>query len=207
MSAPTRLPPGRLVAATHNPGKIPELRALFGPMGYEMVTAAELGLPEPEETETTFQGNAELKARAAAMASGLPALADDSGLSVEALGGAPGVYSARWAGLGKDFAAAMQKVEDALQMEAGPDTDPDRRARFVAVLSIAWPDGRVESFEGDVRGRLVWPPRGVRGFGYDPIFVADGCELTFGEMDPEEKYAISHRAAAFSRLKAWLEGA
>lgn len=200
------LKPGRLVAATHNPGKLPELKALFEPLGFTMVSAGELGLPEPEETEDTYRGNAELKAKAAAKASGLPALADDSGLSVEALGGAPGVYSARWAGPGKDFGVAMQKVEDALQVEAEPDSEPDRRARFVSVLSIAWPDGRVESFEGEVRGRLIWPPRGSRGFGYDPMFIADGREDTFGEMEPDDKHAISHRAAAFAKLKAWLEG-
>jgi XTP/dITP diphosphohydrolase len=206
MSDTPPLAPGRLVAATHNPGKLPELRALFEPLGFEMVSAGELGLPEPDETEHTFRGNAELKALAAARASGLPALADDSGLAVEALGGAPGVYSARWAGPGKDFTVAMQKVEDALAQETGPDGEADRRARFVSVLTIAWPDGRTASFEGEVRGRLVWPPRGDRGFGYDPIFIADGREDTFGEMDPAEKHAISHRAAAFARLRAWLEG-
>lgn len=206
MSISPKLPPGRLVAATHNPGKLPELRALFEPLGFDMVSAGELGLPEPDETEDTFRGNAELKARAAALASGLPALADDSGLAVEALGGAPGVYSARWAGPDKDFKAAMQKVEDALAQEQGPEGETDRRARFVSVLSLAWPDGRVESFEGEIRGRLVWPPRGERGFGYDPIFIADGREDTFGEMDPDEKHAISHRAVAFARLKAWLAG-
>ena len=191
-----RLREGRLVLATHNPGKLREIADLMRPFGIETVGAGALGLPEPEETGATFEANAELKALAAAAGAGLPALADDSGLVVPALGGDPGIYSARWAGPDKDFAMAMRKVEDAL---AGK---PDRRAHFVAVLSLAWPDGHVESFRGEVHGRLVWPPRGERGFGYDPMFVAEGREETFGEMDPADKHRISHRAVAFARLVA-----
>jgi XTP/dITP diphosphohydrolase len=184
----------RLVVATHNSGKLREIVELLEPFGVETAGAATLGLPEPEETGTSFEANAELKARAAAIASGLPALADDSGLVVPALGGAPGIYSARWAGPGKDFRAAMRRVEDAL---AGT---PDRRAFFVAVLCVAWPDGQVETFRGEAHGCLVWPPRGERGFGYDPMFRPDGYEITFGEMDPARKHAISHRAEAFAKL-------
>jgi XTP/dITP diphosphohydrolase len=168
------------------------------------VPAGELGLPEPEETAETFQGNAELKALAAARAAGEPALADDSGLACDGLAGAPGIYSARWAGPSKDFRAAMQKVEDGLAAETTSEGEVDRRASFVSVLSLAWPDGRVESFEGIVRGQLVWPPRGENGFGYDPIFVPEGETETFGEMDPARKHAISHRAVAFAKLKARL---
>jgi XTP/dITP diphosphohydrolase len=187
---------GRLVIASHNPGKVREIAELLGPHGVDCVEAGTLGLPEPEETGETFQANAELKAVAAAAAAGLPALADDSGLSVDALGGAPGVYSARWAGRKKDFAMAMQRVERQLGPEA------DRRARFTCVLALAWPDGHVDSFEGQVHGRLVWPPRGNRGFGYDPIFLPEGRSQTFGEMDPVGKHAISHRAEAFHKLIA-----
>lgn len=197
-----QISPGKIVAATHNPGKLKELAALLEPLGFEVLSASETGLDEPEETEQTFEGNAGLKARAAALGAQMLALADDSGLSVDALGGAPGIYSARWAGPDKDFRVAMQKVEDALSAEAGPDGDVDRRARFVCVLSLAWPDGTTECFRGEVKGRLVWPPRGDRGFGYDPIFVAHGEEITFGEMEPEKKHAMSHRAAAFAKLKA-----
>ncbi|MEQ9146239.1 MAG: RdgB/HAM1 family non-canonical purine NTP pyrophosphatase [Parvibaculaceae bacterium] len=186
----------RLVVASHNPGKVREIGDLLTPFGIDAVSAGELGLPEPEETGTTFRANAELKARAAAEASGLPALADDSGLCVTALGGDPGIYSARWAGPGKDFAVAMQKVEDALQKTGSPD----RSAAFVCGLALAWPDGHVDYFEGRVGGTLVWPPRGDKGFGYDPVFVADGYDITFGEMDPDAKHAISHRADAFRQL-------
>ncbi|MBI1360596.1 MAG: RdgB/HAM1 family non-canonical purine NTP pyrophosphatase [Alphaproteobacteria bacterium] len=200
-----KLLPGRIIVATHNPGKLKEIKDLLSPLGFRPASAGELGLPEPEETETTFRGNAELKALAAAKAAGEPALADDSGLAADGLSGAPGIYSARWAGPDKDFAAAMQKVEDGLAAEAGPGGDVDRRASFVSVLSLAWPDGHVESFEGVVRGQLVWPPRGGRGFGYDPIFVPEGETQTFGEMDPAHKHAISHRALAFAKLKARLE--
>lgn len=181
----------RLVIASHNPGKVREIADLVRPYGAHVVSAGELGLDEPDETGTTFAENAALKARAAAAASGLPALADDSGLVVPALGGDPGIYSARWAGPGKDFGAAMAKVEAAL------DGKDDRRAHFACALAIAWPDGHAEIFEGEVHGALVWPPRGERGFGYDPIFLPDGRDLTFGEMDPDEKHRISHRARAF----------
>lgn len=186
---------GRLVIASHNPGKIVEIGDLLSPYNVEAVGAGELGLPEPEETGITFEENAELKARLAAEASGLPALADDSGLVVSALGGAPGIYSARWAGPGKDFVVAMERVH----REIG---DGDRSAHFVAVLVLAWPDGHVEHFRGEVYGRLTWPPRGERGFGYDPIFIADGCFETFGELDPAHKHRISHRARAFEKLVA-----
>ena len=196
--------PGRIVAATHNPGKVRELNDLLQPLGFTPVSAGELGLAEPEETADTFQGNAELKAVAAAQAAGEVALADDSGLAVDALAGAPGIYSARWAGPQKDFALAMQKVEDGLAAETSPDGEIDRRASFVSLLTLAWPDGSTVSFEGRVRGTLVWPPRGDRGFGYDPVFVAEGETETFGEMDPAKKHAISHRAVAFAKLKAWL---
>lgn len=197
--------PGSLIAATHNPGKLKELTALLEPLGFVVASASEAGLEEPEETEDTFEGNAELKARAAALGAGKLALADDSGLVVDALGGAPGIYSARWAGPEKDFGAAMRKVEEALAAEAGADGEVDRRARFVCVLSLAWPDGHVESFRGEVRGRLVWPPRGEKGFGYDPMFVADGEDITFGEMDPDKKHGMSHRAAAFEKLMSRIE--
>ena len=185
---------GRLVVASHNAGKVREIEELLAPFAAECVSAAALGLPEPEETGATFEANAELKARAAAAASGLPSLADDSGLAVDALGGEPGVYSARWGGPDRDFALAMRKVEERLAGAA------DRRARFVAVLCLAWPDGEVASFRGEVRGTLVWPPRGSKGFGYDPIFLPEGRSQTFGEMEPDEKHAISHRADAFAKL-------
>jgi XTP/dITP diphosphohydrolase len=187
---------GRLVVASHNPGKVREIGDLLRPFGFKAVSAGELGLPEPEETGTTFLENAELKARAAALAARLPALADDSGLVVPALGGAPGVYSARWAGPEKDFRVAMERV----QRELGGS--PDRRACFICALAMAWPDGHVESFEGRVDGTLVWPPRGSRGFGYDPMFLPEGGTLTFGEMEPEAKHKISHRARAFAQLTA-----
>ena len=186
----------RLVIASHNPGKMLEIGDLLAPYGVDVVAAADLGLPEPEETGDTFAANAELKAVAAATAAGLPALADDSGLEVDALDGAPGVYSARWAGEERDFARAMARVEAAL---AGKD---DRRAHFACVLVLAWPDGHCESFEGSVHGRLVWPPRGSNGFGYDPMFVAEGHDITFGEMEPQLKHTMSHRAIAFGKLVA-----
>lgn len=192
--------PGRLVAATHNRGKVSELKDLFEPLGFTVVSAIELDLDEPDETETTFAGNALLKARAAMQATGAPALSDDSGLSVTALGGAPGIYSARWAGEPRDFYRAMEKVEQELN-DIGAT---DRSAKFVCALAVAWPDGHEEVFEGEVRGHLVWPPRGDRGFGYDPMFVADGEAITFGEMDPARKHAMSHRADAVARLKAAL---
>jgi len=189
----------RLVAATHNPGKAREIEALLDG-NYRIVTAGSLNLPEPDETESTFVGNAMLKARHAAEASGEVALADDSGLSVAALDGAPGIFSARWAGPGKDFALAMKKVEERLE-EVG---STDRRAWFTSALAVAWPDGPCVVVEGRIDGDLVFPPRGDRGFGYDPIFRPEGSDLTFGEMDPVEKDALSHRARAFARLKAAL---
>jgi XTP/dITP diphosphohydrolase len=195
-----RLVPGRLLAATHNSGKVTELKALFEPHGFEVVSAIELGLDEPEETETTFAGNALLKARAAMKASGLPALSDDSGLAVTALGGEPGIYSARWAGEPRDFYRAMERVEQALQASGSPD----RSAKFVCALAVAWPDGSEAVFEGEVHGTLVWPPRGNRGFGYDPVFIAAGETMTFGEMDPGRKHAMSHRADAVNKLRAAL---
>jgi len=191
----------RLVIASHNRGKVREIGALLAPHGVAVVSAETLGLAEPEETGATFEANAELKARAAAVAAGEPALADDSGLAVAALDGAPGIHSARWAGPAKDFRLAMRRVEDELAGKA------DRRAHFVAVLALAWPDGHVETFRGEVHGRLVWPPRGERGFGYDPIFVPEGRSLTFGEIDPAEKHRISHRADAFRRLAVACFGA
>ncbi len=206
MTEPRKLPPGRLLAATHNPGKVRELTDLLSDIGFKAISAGELGLPEPEETADTFQGNAELKALAAAKGAGEPALADDSGLACDGLAGAPGIYSARWAGASKDFRAAMQKVEDALKVETTADGEVDRRASFVSVLSLAWPDGHVVSFEGIVRGQLVFPPRGEQGFGYDPIFVPEGETETFGEMDPARKHAMSHRALAFAKLKQFLSG-
>ena len=198
-----KLQPGRLVIASHNAGKVREIRELLGPHGIEPVSAAELDLPEPEETGTTFVANAELKALQAADLSGLPALADDSGLCVEALGNEPGIFSARWAGESRDFAVAMQRVEDRLS-RLPPETGRD--AHFVCALALAWPDGHVEWFEGRVDGVLVWPPRGERGFGYDPMFVPNGRSETFGEMDPAEKHAISHRADAFRQLVAAVLG-
>jgi len=189
----------RIVAATHNPGKVPEIAALLG-QDYEILTAGQLNLPEPEETETTFAGNAMLKARHAAQLSGEVALADDSGLSITALDGAPGVFSARWAGPAKDFALAIRKVETRLE-ERG---DPDRRAWFTSALAVAWPHGPCVVVEGVVEGELTFPPRGDRGFGYDPVFIPDGGIQTFGEMEPAEKDAISHRARAFAKLRAAL---
>jgi len=188
-------PGEKLAIASHNPGKVVEIGELLAPYRIEAIGAGALGLPEPEETEPTFEGNAALKAHAAARASGLPALADDSGLVVPALGGDPGIYSARWAGPKKDFCIAMERV----QRELG---DKDRRAHFVAVLALAWPDGEEALFRGEVYGHLTWPPRGERGFGYDPIFIPDGYDETFGEIDPEFKHRISHRGRAFAKLVA-----
>ncbi|PQZ78458.1 MULTISPECIES: RdgB/HAM1 family non-canonical purine NTP pyrophosphatase [unclassified Brevundimonas] len=189
----------RLVAATHNPGKAREIEALLDG-NYRIVTAGSLNLPEPDETESTFVGNAMLKARHAAEASGEVSLADDSGLSVAALDGAPGIFSARWAGPGKDFALAMKKVEERLE-EIG---STDRRAWFTSALAVAWPDGPCVVVEGRLDGDLVFPPRGDRGHGYDPIFRPEGSDRTFAEMTDAEKDAISHRARAFARLKAAL---
>jgi len=195
----------KLVIATHNSGKLREIRALLAPFGIECVGAAELELPEPEEIGNTFVDNAELKAREAADLSGLPALADDSGLSVDALHGMPGIFSARWAedeAGNRDFGRAMERVAREVEA-AGPEAGHD--AHFTCVLSLAWPDGTVVSFEAKVFGTLVWPPRGEHGFGYDPMFVPAGYEQTFGEMDPEQKHAISHRAEAFRGLVEWLQ--
>ena len=186
----------KLVVATHNQGKLREIRALLVDQGATVLSAGELGLNEPEETEDSFVGNARLKARAASKASGFVALADDSGLVVDALGGAPGIYSARWAGPEKNFTIAMQKVETNLSKTASAD----RRAHFICSLSLVWPDDYDVTVEGRIDGQLVWPPRGGRGFGYDPIFVPNGYDLTFGEMDPDQKHAIGHRADAFARL-------
>ncbi|SDU44315.1 RdgB/HAM1 family non-canonical purine NTP pyrophosphatase [Stappia sp. ES.058] len=215
-SEPTHrcLEPGRIVIASHNPGKLREIEDLMAPYGFEVVSAGALDLPEPEETGTTFEANAGLKAVAAAKASGLPALADDSGFCVEALGGQPGVYSARWGGPEKDFAMAMRTVEEKLQA-AGSASDAQRRGSFVAVLCLAWPDGQSVFFRGEVEGQIVWPPRGDGGFGYDPMFQPDGHTRTFAEMSPEEKHgrtldgpALSHRARAFQAFsKACLESA
>jgi XTP/dITP diphosphohydrolase len=197
---------GRLVIATHNKGKLVEMRELLGLYGVEAVSATELNLPEPEETGTTFAANARLKAQAAATASGLPAFADDSGLVVDALNGAPGIYSARWAGETKDFGRAMEKVEGMLRVRDCFRPE-QREAHFVSVLAVAWPDGHVEEFEGRVDGTLVWPPRGEKGFGYDPMFLPGGFDLTFGEMTSEQKHGLpprgeglSHRARAFMKL-------
>lgn len=199
MTIPRLFTGDTLVIATHNKGKVPEIAALLKDHVSRFPSAGELGLGEPEETETTYIGNAMLKARAAALASGLPALADDSGLSVDGLGGDPGVYSARWAGPAKDFTLAMEKVR--LALEASPDRKGDRAA-FICALALAWPDGHVEAVEGRFPGRLTFPARGTRGFGYDPIFIPDGHDITCGEMDPDLKHAISHRADAFAKLKA-----
>ena len=184
------------MVASHNPGKVREINDLVAPYGLDTVAAADLGLAEPVEDGATFIANAEIKARAAAAASGLPALADDSGLAVAALNGAPGIFSARWAGPSKDFSVAMARVEAELQ---GLD---DRRAHFVCVLALAWPDGAVATFEGRVDGTLVFPPRGDKGFGYDPIFLADGQLQTFAELAPAVKHAMSHRADAFGKFVA-----
>ena len=208
MSIARTLAPGRLVIASHNEGKVREITALLGPHGMAPVSAGSLGLPEPEETGTTFAENAKLKALASATASGLPALADDSGLDVKALGGRPGVYTADWAERqwfegepGRDWAMAMGKVEGLL---CGLGPDVDRSAAFVCTLCLAWPHGETALFEGRVEGRLVWPPRGKLGFGYDPAFLPENAVLTFGEMTTEAKQAVSHRAQAFAKLVAAL---
>jgi XTP/dITP diphosphohydrolase len=202
----------RLVIATHNPGKLVEMRELLAPYGIDAISAGELGLGEPEETGMTFRDNARIKAEAAARASGLPAFADDSGLAVDALGGAPGIHSARWAGPDKNFARAMASIEQKLR-ERGAAAPAQRRGHFVSALCVAWPDGHVEDFEARVDGTLVWPPRGDKGFGYDPMFLPDGHARTFGEMDSVEKHGLpprgkglSHRARAFVKLaEACLE--
>lgn len=197
----------RLVIATHNAGKLAEFGDLLKPYGIQVLSAGDLGLPEPEETGTTFAANALLKAEAAVRGSGLPSLADDSGLCIDALDGAPGIYSARWAGPDKDFPAAMARI-DALLNERGARDENSRRARFTAALALVWPDGRIEAVEDHVEGTIVYPPRGPAGFGYDPAFRPDGHDRTFGEMSAEEKHglpadggrALSHRARAFQTL-------
>ncbi|MDO6456857.1 RdgB/HAM1 family non-canonical purine NTP pyrophosphatase [Celeribacter halophilus] len=189
----------KLVIATHNKGKLREIAELLAPFGIEVVSAGDLGFEEPEETEDTFAGNARIKAHFAAKASGLPALSDDSGIMIDALDGAPGVYTADWAETpnGRDFPMAMKKVWDLLEEKNAPEP---RTARFCATLCLAWPDGHDEIFEGTIEGRIVWPMRGEHGFGFDPIFLPDGETETFGEMDPERKQAISHRTDAFRQL-------
>ena len=198
-----KLQPGKLVVASHNQGKVKELRALLEPHGLELISAKDLDLPEPEETGTTFFFNAELKAMSAADLSGLPTISDDSGICVEALGGEPGVYTANWAETpdGRDWSLAMSKVQERLEA-LGPGAS--RAAYFACVLCVAWPDGHVEAFEGRAHGTLIWPPRGEKGFGYDPMFIPQGYSETFAEMEPEEKHGISHRAEAFAKLKAAL---
>jgi XTP/dITP diphosphohydrolase len=194
---PRRITPGQtLVLASHNPGKLREIEALLRPHGVAVTSAGALGLPEPPETAPDFAGNARIKALAAATSAGLPALSDDSGFCVAALGGQPGVFSARWAGPAKDFGAAMAMVNDRL------GGTRDRRAWFIAALCLAWPDGHTETFIGRIDGTVTWPPRGEKGFGYDPIFIPSGDHQTFGEMDPDEKHAISHRARAFAQVLA-----
>jgi XTP/dITP diphosphohydrolase len=197
---------GRLVIATHNSGKLAEMRELLAPYGIDAISAGELGLKEPDETGMTFRDNARIKAEAAAKATKLPAFADDSGIVVDALDGAPGIYSARWAGPDKDFAAAMATIERKLK-EHGATAPSQRKAHFVSALCIAWPDGHPEEFEARVDGVLVWPPRGDKGFGYDPMFLPDGHNRTFGEMSSDEKHGLpprgkglSHRARAFVKL-------
>lgn len=190
-----------VVIASHNAGKVREIRDLLTPLGLEIKSASALGLAEPEETGASFAENAELKARAARDATGLPALADDSGLVVAALDGAPGIHSARWAGPDRNFARAMKQVERELVAKQAKDMT----AKFVCALALAMPEGVMKSFDGEVRGELRFPPRGNKGFGYDPIFVAKGMDQSFGELEPEYKHAISHRARAFAKLKAWLE--
>jgi XTP/dITP diphosphohydrolase len=197
---------GKLVIATHNPGKLAEMRELLAPHGVGVISAGELGLDEPEETGETFEANARLKAIAAANTAQLPAFADDSGIVVDALGGAPGIFSARWAGPAKDFSAAMAQIERLLQ-ERGATTADQRKAHFVSALCVAWPDGHLEEVEARSDGTLVWPPRGTAGFGYDPMFVPDGFDRTFGEMTSVEKHGLpplglglSHRARAFVLL-------
>lgn len=196
-----RLEPGRLAIATHNPGKLREIGALLAPFGIETVSAAALGLAEPAETEESFEGNARIKAHAAAQATGLPALSDDSGIEIDALGGRPGVHTADWAetGRGRDFVMAMTKAWRMLEEAGAPEP---RTCRFVSTLCLAWPDGHDEIFRGEVAGRAVWPMRGRLGFGFDPMFLPDGETETFGEMDPDRKNAMSHRARAFALLVA-----
>ncbi|MDF1733325.1 MAG: RdgB/HAM1 family non-canonical purine NTP pyrophosphatase [Minwuia sp.] len=193
-----RLTEKRIVVASHNAGKVREINDLLRPFGLEAVSAADLNLPEPEETEDTFIGNALLKARAAATASGLPALSDDSGLAVDALDGAPGIHSARYAGPDRDFGFAMERLERDMTASGRPE----RTARFICALALVWPDGEEAAFEGKVEGEITFPPRGSQGFGYDPVFQPLGHSISFGEMDPDAKHGMSHRADAFRQLIA-----
>ena len=199
MSGHRKFSGGKLVVASHNPGKVREIGELLAAFDVEPISAGDLRLPEPVEDGDSFIANAEIKALAAAKSANMVALSDDSGFGVEALGGAPGIYSARWAGPDKDFSLAMQKVEDELQKK-GAVAPEQRKAHFICALTLAWPDGHMESFEGRVDGVAVWPPRGDKGFGYDPIFVPDGFDITFAEMEPGAKHAMSHRADAFRQL-------
>lgn len=194
-----KLAPGQLIVASHNAGKLREIGALLQPFGIEPVSAGELGLPEPDETEDNFAGNARIKAHASASGGGLPALSDDSGIEVDGLDGAPGVYTADWAETpqGRDFPMAMKTVWNKLEARNAPYP---RTARFVCTLCLAWPDGHDELFRGEVNGTVVWPMRGDQGFGFDPIFMPDGFDQTFGEMDPDQKHRMSHRADAFAKL-------
>jgi XTP/dITP diphosphohydrolase len=194
----------KLVVASHNPGKLTEISDLLVPLAIEVLSAAVLGLPEPAETGSSFAENALIKAAAVSRASGLPALSDDSGLEVAVLGGEPGIYSARWAGPNRDFALAMRNVEEKLEA-VGALRPEQRRAEFVCLLSLCWPDGQHQEFEGRVSGSLIWPPRGRKGFGYDPMFLPDGFNMTFGEMEPAQKHQISHRARAFRKLLDFLQ--
>tara|TARA_Y100001970_G_scaffold294127_1_gene447277 strand:- start:123694 stop:124311 length:618 start_codon:yes stop_codon:yes gene_type:complete len=192
------LKPGKIIVASHNPGKVMEISDLLNPLGYETLSAKELGLMEPEETGKTFIENAEIKAKSAAENTSIPAIADDSGLCVDLLLGEPGIFSARWAGPKKDFSLAMNKVENALNNK---NVDPTgQKAKFVCALSLCWPDGHCENFEGQISGTLSFPPKGKFGFGYDPIFKPLGFDITFGEMDPDKKHSMSHRAEAFNQL-------
>ena len=199
-------PSNKLIIASHNQGKVTEIRDLLDPLGLELISAASLNLPEPEETANTFSGNARLKAEAATLATGFPAFADDSGLSVDALDGEPGIYSARWAGEDKDFAMAMKKVNAALcEVDANLKIEASRSASFFCALALSWPDNKTEIFEGSINGTLCWPPRGGNGFGYDPIFIPTGYDETFGELDQKLKHSISHRAKAFAKFLSYVQ--
>ena len=199
-------PSNKLIIASHNHGKVTEIRDLLDPLGLELISAASLNLPEPEETANTFSGNARLKAEAATLATGFPAFADDSGLSVDALDGEPGIYSARWAGEDKDFAMAMKKVNAALcEVDANLKIEASRSASFFCALALSWPDNKTEIFEGSINGTLCWPPRGGNGFGYDPIFIPTGYDETFGELDQKLKHSISHRAKAFAKFLSYVQ--
>ncbi len=199
-------PSNKLIIASHNQGKVTEIRDLLEPLDLELISAASLNLPEPEETACTFAGNARLKAEAATRATGFPAFADDSGLSVDALDGEPGIYSARWAGEGKDFSMAMEKINSALsEVDSKLEFKASRSASFFCALALSWPDHKAEIFEGSINGNLCWPPRGGNGFGYDPIFIPTGYDETFGELDQKLKHSISHRAKAFAKFLSYVQ--